>query len=140
MHPWMYVSVSHLCTHVWMQMFPLSYASLYVLPHTSTSSSLPSKVSKTRAHTETATPSHISNSLKHTRTHTPNPYTPPPLPSLAGTIKLHPAFSALSCSHVPILERNCSLPLNPTVADSINEVASQPTALHNTLITSVCLA
>lgn len=60
------------------------------------------------------------------------------LPSLAGTIK--PIFFALSCSHVPILERNCSLSLNPTVADSINEVASQPKALHNTLITFVCLA
>lgn len=87
-------------------------------------------------HTETTTPSRICSSLKHTCTHTLNT-TPPPL---AGTIKLHPALSALSHSHVPILERNCSLPLNPTVADSINEVASQPKALHNTPITSVRLA
>lgn len=94
-----------------------------------------------------------SCSLSHTHTHVGN-FHVLTIPSLKVTCILHitplaltswhykppPGFSALSRSHVPILRRKYSLPLNPTVADGINEVSSQPRALRNTLITSACLA
>ncbi len=102
------ISLAHACMDE--NVPTLLYISSY--PHTCVHFffffSCPQSHKNTHAHKETTTPSHISNpqlfQLLNIHTLfcvcTPNTYTP--LPSLAGTIKLHPAFSALSrfpCSH-----------------------------------------
>lgn len=120
-YPWMYSMCLHLPTNTQTSTLCLTLKTLF---HTET-------------HATTLSPQTLLNTLVVLHSIARSLLTLP-LSLTSWLNKTPPNFSPLSGSHVPILD--CSFPLNPTVADSINEVAFQPKALHNILITSGCRA